>query len=297
MITDYFIMKKRLFISAVTLVIASFSFAQITKKPVDFTLYDSWKSLSGQQVSDDGNWLAWTISPLEGDGTLFLSAWGTPTDKKVFVRGSQPNFAPNSEFIAFRINPQADTVRKAKLNKVKPEKMPKDTLGIFILKTDQLLKYANIKSFKVAEEATPWIAFQTEEAKPEAKPEKKDSSAAGKKDEKQKKKPEFNGQPLIVMNPLTRDSQNFQYVTEYAFSKHGNWLYMVSIKEDSLKVSGLRKGLSNRFLQTRQAGNWLFCFPPILPNKRIMISIIGRRRITSLVSQLGPERRECVRAG
>ncbi len=234
-------MKKLLFSVVMLVLLVCTGFSQNAKKTIDFTLYDSWKSLSSQQVSDDGKWLAWIVSPLNGDGQLFVRPWGESTDKKVFQRGTQPDFSPNSDFLAFRIVPQADSVRKAKIKKVKAEKMPKDTLAIYIPGTDKLLAFPNIKSFKLAEESSPWIAFQQEEIKAEAKAEKKDTTAAGKKeDAKSKKKPEYNGLPLVVMNPLTRDSQNFPMVTEYGYTKHGQWLYMVSIKEDSLKTSTVR---------------------------------------------------------
>ncbi len=234
-------MKKLFFLLVLVVSIVATGHAQNAKKPVDFALYDSWKSLSSQQVSDDGNWLAWTINPQNGDGQLFVRAWGDASEKRIFNRGSQPNFSPKSDFLAFRIIPQADSVRKAKIKKVKTEKMPKDTLGIYLLGSNKLITYPNIKSFKLADESSVWMAFQLEEIKADAKPEKKDTTAGAKKDDsKSKKKPEFNGVPLIVMNPLTRDSQNFPLVTEYGFTKHGKWLYMVSIKEDSVKTSTVR---------------------------------------------------------
>ncbi len=234
-------MKKFISLIVMSVCLASIASAQNAKKPVDFSLYDSWKSLSSQQISDDGNWLLWTINPQNGDGQLFVRAWNETSDQRIFRRGAQPNFSPNSDYMVFKILPQADSVRKAKIKKVKTEKMPKDTLGIYILASDKLITFPNIKTFKLAEESSSWIAFQQEDLKADVKPEKKDTTAAGKKeDAKAKKKPEFNGAPLIVMNPLTRDSQNFPLVTEFGFTKHGKWLYMVSIKEDSLKTSTVR---------------------------------------------------------
>ncbi|MDD4644382.1 MAG: prolyl oligopeptidase family serine peptidase [Bacteroidales bacterium] len=246
-------MKRLFFLVLLAVCLVQASFAQSTKKPLDFTQYDKWKSLSSQQVSDDGNWLVWNIGTSKGYGKLYLREWGENNDKKVIDRATQPNFSPNSDYVVFRIVPQADTVRQAKLKKVKTEKMPKDTLGIYTLNGNQMTTYANLKSFKVADESSSWLAFQQEEVKPEEKPEKKDTTAAGKTEIKEKpeksgkkddaksaKKPEYKGLPLIVMNPVTRDSQNFPLVTEYNFSKHGKWLYMVSIKEDSLKTSTVR---------------------------------------------------------
>jgi len=216
-------------------------FGQGVKKPVDFTLYDSWKSLSSQQLSDDGNWVIWSVKPQNGDGQLFLRGWGELSDKIVFNRGTQPSFSPKSDFLAFKVVPQNDSVRKFKVDKVKPDNMPKDTLGIYLLKSGQLTMYPNVKSFKVADESSEWIAFQMEENKADLKPEKKDTTSEGKKSaSKSKKKPEFNGLPLVVMNPITHDSINFQMVTDFGFSKNGKWLYMVSIVEDSVKTSTVR---------------------------------------------------------
>ncbi|MCX6224025.1 MAG: hypothetical protein NTV01_04655, partial [Bacteroidia bacterium] len=177
-------MKKLLSLSVLAICLIDTGFGQGTKKPIDFTLYDSWKSLSSQQMSDDGNWVAWIVNPQIGDGQLFIRGWEDTADKKVFNRATQPNFSPNSDFLAFKIVPQADTVRKAKINKVKTEKMPKDSLGIYLLTGDKLITYPNIKSFKLAEESSSWIVFQPEDMKADAKPEKKDSTSEGKKEDK-----------------------------------------------------------------------------------------------------------------
>jgi dipeptidyl aminopeptidase/acylaminoacyl peptidase len=233
-------MKKQLFISFIAVCLFSSAMAQVPKKPIDFTLYDSWKSLSAQKISDDGKWLTWTVNSIAGDGQLHLRVWGEPSDRMILTRANQPDFSPNSDFLIFKIVPAADTIRKAKIKKVKAEKMPKDTLGIYLLSSGQMITYPRVKSFKIAEEKSSWIAFQQEEIAVEAKNDKQDSTQVEKKEVKPKKKPELNGLSLVVVNPITRDSQNFPMVTEYAFSKHGKWLYMVSIKEDSLKTSTVR---------------------------------------------------------
>ncbi|MFH0761875.1 MAG: prolyl oligopeptidase family serine peptidase [Bacteroidota bacterium] len=216
-------------------------FPQNQKKPIDFKQYDSWNSLSAQKVSNNGEWVLWEVDPTKGDGKLYLQAWSEPSVKRIFNRGSQALFDPNSEYIAFRITPQADTVKKDKINKVKDEKMVKDTLAVYTLNDGLIVCYPKVKNFKVAHETSSWLAFQLEESKAEVKPEKKDSATSMEKaEDKPKKKPEFKGSPLYVIHPVSRDSQQFTLITEYGFSKHGNWLYMVSIKEDSVVSSTVR---------------------------------------------------------
>jgi dipeptidyl aminopeptidase/acylaminoacyl peptidase len=234
-------MKKTQLLLLLAVITFQAGFCQGKKNPVDFTLYDNWKSLSGQRISDNGDWLLYSINPTAGDGELFVQPTTDLSPKRSFKRGGQAAFDPNSIFVAFKISPQADTVRKAKLDKVKTEKMPKDTLGIYLLATGQTTFYPMVKSFKVADESSSWLAFQLEEVKTETKPEKKDTTSTGKKpEEKSKKKPEYNGTPLYVINPVTRDSQQFPLVTEYNFSKKGTLLFMVSIQEDSVKTSTIR---------------------------------------------------------
>lgn len=216
-------------------------FAQAGKKPLDFKQYDSWNSLASQKISNNGEWLSWEVNPTQGDGNLYLQGVSAASPALTFHRGSQALFDPNTEYLVFRITPQADTVKKAKLNKAKEEKMPKDTLAVYALKEGRLVCYPRVKGFKVAQENSSWLAFQLEDLKSEAKPEKKDSASAGKKnEEKPKKKPEFKGSPLYVIHPVTRDSQQFDQVTEYGFSKKGGCLYMVSISEDSVPSSTVR---------------------------------------------------------
>jgi dipeptidyl aminopeptidase/acylaminoacyl peptidase len=235
-------MKNLLFLILIFIFSGLANDTQAQKKPLDYKVYDSWKSLSSQRISDNGGWLSWVVNPAEGDGQLFIQNVEASSPLKVINRGAQPTFDPASAFVAFKINAQADSVRKAKINKAKPEKMPKDTLGILVLSTNELQVVPLVKSFKVPDEGPSWIAYQLDEQKTEAvKPEKKDSAAPAKKaDDKSKKKPEYNGTTLYVLNPVVKDTQKFQVVTEYGFSKKGNVLYMASIAEDSVKTSTIR---------------------------------------------------------
>ena len=42
------------------------------KKVIDHTVYNSWKKLEGQIISNDGNFVAYTIKPHRGDGYLYI---------------------------------------------------------------------------------------------------------------------------------------------------------------------------------------------------------------------------------
>ena len=46
--------------------------ARAQKKPLDHDVYDSWQSVSGVTLSDDGSAMIWSVNPQEGDGTMFV---------------------------------------------------------------------------------------------------------------------------------------------------------------------------------------------------------------------------------
>ena len=47
--------------------------AQPDKKiPLDHSVYDGWKTMKNQVISNDGQWLGYEIDPQQGDGFLYV---------------------------------------------------------------------------------------------------------------------------------------------------------------------------------------------------------------------------------
>jgi len=42
------------------------------KKVITHDVYDSWKSIQGTKISADGTWIAYALTPQEGDGELVV---------------------------------------------------------------------------------------------------------------------------------------------------------------------------------------------------------------------------------
>src|SRR5512138_599976 len=75
------------------------------KIPLDHSVYDSWKRLEKQKISDDGKWILFEVNPQKGNGYLYL--YNTETEfRDSIARGSDAYFSPNSDFVSFRIKPQ-----------------------------------------------------------------------------------------------------------------------------------------------------------------------------------------------
>lgn len=171
-------MYKKLF-TLIGIFCCSNLFAQ--KKILDHTVYDSWKSIGEKLISNDGNWVVYTVNPQEGDGELVIQD-PEAKYKKIIPRGYNVVITEDNRFVVFRIKAPFKDIRQAKIKKKKPDEMPKDSLGIVELGKEEVLKFPRVKGYKSPEKGIGWIAYQMEKPLPDTtKKEKKvvlDSSEA-----------------------------------------------------------------------------------------------------------------------
>lgn len=204
-----------------------------TKIPLDHSVYDDWKSVTENFISNDGGSVSYVIKPQEGDGKLYLYNVEKKSDVS-FDRGAKPKFSANSNFIVFNILPQFDTIRKAKLKKVKKDKLPKDSLGIYLFETGNVLKYPNLLSVQLPEKESDWIAFTMKMLPVKKDTTISDTTASKEKPKKKKKGRKEKGDLLVITNPLAGDSVSFKNVTKYSISKNGELCSFVQIVKDSI---------------------------------------------------------------
>ncbi len=197
------------------------------KRPLQIDDFAGWNSLSDNLISNNGKYVSFEQEPGKGDGKLIVS-YNNKFD--TIPRGKDAAFGPDNDFLVFKIEQPKDTIHKAKLDKVKKDKMPKDSLGIWVFKQHNLVKFSKVKSFQVPEEKCKWIAFTTE---PE--PAKKDTTES-KDSKKGKKEPKQPGDNLVLFKVQTEDTLNFPNVTEYTYSKKGDAIYFVQQFKDSVNT-------------------------------------------------------------
>ncbi len=194
------------------------------KKPLTHEDYAKWKSITEYKISNNGKFLCYVISPQEGDRFLYVENLKTKI-KDSIERGYGAKFLPNSNFLVFKIKPQFDTLRTAKLKKVKKDKLPKDSVGILNLNTGEISKYNRLKSFKIAKENSDFIALLLEYEK------EKDSTA---RQDTIKAKEKNKGDNLIILNPATNYSHRYECVKKYSISENGKAIAFIQIKQDSI---------------------------------------------------------------
>lgn len=199
------------------------------KKSLSIDDFGSWNTLNNPIVSNDGSRIAFEQNPQKGDGMLIVKS--RKSDFDTIPRGSSSAFGPEYDFIVFSIKQPEDSIRKAKLDKVKKEDMPKDSLGIWVFGNNDLKKFPKLKSFKIPEENARWIAFAVE---PEPAPKDTTESNSKKKKEKQE------GDDLILFQVDTGDTLMFRNVSDWTYAKKGESVFFSrEVKDSTRTVSSL----------------------------------------------------------
>ncbi|QBA65338.1 hypothetical protein [Muriicola soli] len=154
-----------------------------------------------------------------------------------YARASKGEFTYDSKALVFSITAWKDSVMEMKRRKVKKLDMPKDSLGIYHLDSGELERLGNIKSYKVPEKWSGYIAYQLEEievvSEDTLKKAYQDSTVEkSKKNKKEKKVSKKNGYHLLVRNLQSRQQDTFKFVTDYTFAKKGKALAWATTGEN-----------------------------------------------------------------
>ncbi len=227
---------RRIFVLVFLISIGSTALFGAEKRPLDFSDYDGWKSIKDYKISPDGRWVAYEINPQEGDGYLYL--YNTLSGQLDSVsRGRSALFSPENDFVAFRLVPPADTLRALELAGKKKEEMPKDSLCVWKLNTEERTFFAGVNSFRVPYKGGNWLAI------------KFDKSTLAKDTLKRKFKSE--GTPMLLFRPATGDSLRLERVTHYDLAREGKGGFFVESVGDSVEVTRVHGFDANRWALTQ----------------------------------------------
>ncbi len=224
------------------LILISFSsFGQ--KKIIDHTVYNDWKKIPESVISNDGKFVAWTVKPHRGDGFLYLKNIETGKLDSL-KRGVEAQFSFESNFLICKITPTFDTLRKMELAKKPKDKWLKDTLVIWNLSKDSLIKIPNLKEYKLSQEAETIAYLQHSNDWPKMYLSKKEIKAEAKAEKKalRKKIPSLktDGKLLTIQSMAGNKKKCFKNSTAFEISKNGQHLSFLTQKKgkkDSLKLN------------------------------------------------------------
>lgn len=224
-------MKKLLLLSLLSLLTIS---ALAQKPALDHSVYDGWKTAGRITIPNDGEWAYYTVSPQEGD--IRLEIYNVKTGKTYTIpRASTATISMDGTKMVFKIAPFFQQKRQARIDKKKPDQMPKDTLGIIDLATGDITKYPDLKAFKTGDKMTDFVAFQITPPAPDKK-KAKDTIATKEEAKKQGRK-----EDLYILNIKTMAIDTLSGVSSYSFAKEGDKLVFTTKpdKKDTLTQTGI----------------------------------------------------------
>ena len=215
------------------------------KSPLDYKAYNGWKSITAPQLSRDGKWVTYALTPQEGSAEVVVRSTTGPTEYKR-ARSSAPVITADSKFVLFTVRAPKTTTAGAKsrgMESAKPDdttaagfdqdeasdvaaKTP-DGLGVLDLAPKKILITPRITRYKFPAESGKYVAIlKAPPTKPEAKPDAKPDVKSPKKAEP--------GNDLILLDLATSEKITISEVTDFEWNRAGTRLiYSVASTDDA----------------------------------------------------------------
>lgn len=160
-------MPKLLWILATTFALASFNVGYAIdiedKRQLEHEDYDIWNTLGSQTISNDGNWLGFSVTSGKGKSVLHIREIGSAKEFTV-KNGRSLRFSHDSDYAIFVITPDADLLKKLRKEKRPESELPKPQLQILDLKTSKSITQEGVSSFTLPAKAAGWIAYRRPDA-------------------------------------------------------------------------------------------------------------------------------------
>lgn len=210
---------------------------QAQKRMLDHADFDTWKRITGQQISNNGQYVLYHLKPGKGDQTLYI------TDKKgttiaTMNRAVQGRFSEDSRYIACLIKPALDSVNALRRKKVKKDKLPKDTLAVYDLSKKQWHKFANVSKFSMPQKWSGWLSYQITKL-PETVVDTTQQDSTTIAAPKPKKFSKKNGHHVICLNLKTMKTDTLPYVLDYTLAAEAPFLLYHTTGIDSSFLAGV----------------------------------------------------------
>ena len=233
----YFYSSRHVFALILFTFLGSTISVQAQKKVLDHPDFDIWNTIKSRAISNTGDHVLYTLEKGEKDNFLKVK---TQKGDLVFSydRAENATFSDDSKSVFFKITAWKDSITELKRRKVKNDKMPKDTLAIYDFQKNNLMKIANVQSYKLPEKWSGYVAYMLEDI---ANPVKKEAKATTDKTKKKKEKKvsKTNGYHLVLMQTENQKQDTLKFVTSYAFAKEGKRLLYTTTSDDSNEQAGV----------------------------------------------------------
>lgn len=172
------------------------------KKVLSLEDYGQWSHITGTEISADGTWMAYGLSPNEGNDTLYIKSLA---DQQVYELslGDNAEFSSDNRWVAYTTMPDEETRKKMKEN----DKKIYRTAWLLNLDTGKKHHVKKAKRMTFSEDGKFWAVHRE-------------------KEDPKTKHPE--GSDLILRDLQDGSVMNIGNVSEFAFNKRSDMLaYLV----------------------------------------------------------------------
>ena len=211
-----------------------------------------WNIIDDPSLSSDGAWLAFVLTPLEGDPTLTLEA-AAGDGPPLTVRGTDPAFTPDSRYLVYTVPPPESDVDALERGGKKEDELPKDVLAVADIaavfagdgaQRSGVRDLGRVESHAVAAEAS-WVAYvpveevdadgseeseaETAAAEPATAAEAGEAGSGEGSDSDTEKE---DGSTLVLLNLVTGDETRYDLVADYRFAEEAAVLAFTTSTRD-----------------------------------------------------------------
>lgn len=132
-------------------------------RPTTLDDFEKWNSIQNASLTEDGRWLSYRVSAVEGDATLTIQSTAASQEPKyVIERGGAPRFTADSKFAVMIVPPKAEEVRAARANRTPAQDMPRSELLILNLATGERTVVERVASFTMSRDGGLWILYRAD---------------------------------------------------------------------------------------------------------------------------------------
>lgn len=195
----------------------------------------SWNKIKAPKISNNGDWVVYTLQAEEGDPTLKI--YDAQANKLIsFDHSNKAHISEDNQLVVFKISPPEDTLKALRRRKVEKNKLPKSKLGIYHLATGRLDTIDRVKNFKLPRKWSGWLAYLQADKAPQLI--KKENQPSAKSHRKPKKKDSKNTS-LHLLNLTTKEEVVFPKVLDYELAEKGKRFVFSTAGNDSTLLQGI----------------------------------------------------------
>ena len=231
-------MKK--FSTLLVFLLYALSFLNAQKKQMTPAVFEEWRDIKSEKISNDGNWVTYVNHHEKKDPILELYDHSS-NRTFIFSRADKAKFSADNKFLIFKIHPAVDTIKQLKREKVKKEDLPGDTLCILRLADQFQTKIPRVTEYSLPDYWSGQV-FMTQD--PETQEEKDSTSIAS--------------STLLIWHLENNETDSISFIDKYKIAERQPGIVLSRLKQDSLNLpagQSVEKGvfyfdLKNRVLIT-----------------------------------------------